>query len=162
MTEHQIKKEWYDYTWVVVLTYLFIPPVGLYALWKNRFIDKNWRHGIIALTVLLTIISAFNSKQTRTPYVQPAGSSFDDQIINDVEHNMGTGICESIPEGSLISNVKVGEITPIGDSGLIDVSVEFDYFVKTEKNHHKGALLYSLIDNNRKLESIGGCDYGGE
>ncbi|MFK7908914.1 MAG: hypothetical protein AB8B69_27545 [Chitinophagales bacterium] len=161
MTEHQIEKEWYDHTWVVALSCFFFLPLGLYALWKNRFISKSWKQGVTVLAVLLAINSAFNASQ-QTPYVQPAGSSFDDQIINDVEHNMGTGICENIPEGSLISNVKVGEITPIGDSGLIDVSVEFDYFIKTEKNHHKGALLYSLIDNNRKLESIGGCDYGEE
>lgn len=85
--------------------------------------------------------------------------TFEEQIANDVSTKMGTGICESIPKGSTISNVKVGEIAPIGDTGLIDVSLAFDYENGGEKKHHESAVLYSKQGSRYDLEALGGCDY---
>src|SRR5688572_18388296 len=86
--------------------------------------------------------------------------SFNDQIVNDISSLMGTGICDSIPEGSTISNIVVGEIVPIGETGMIDVSMEFDHEQDGVRKHQKGAMLYTKSGNVHKLEAIGGCDYG--
>ncbi|MGB1242923.1 MAG: hypothetical protein ACPG49_10405 [Chitinophagales bacterium] len=66
MTEHQIEKEWHDHTWVIVLICFLFLPIGLYALWKNRFIHKSWKQEITTLTLLLAINSTFNASQ-QTP-----------------------------------------------------------------------------------------------
>lgn len=86
--------------------------------------------------------------------------SFNDQIVNDISRLMGTGICDSIPEGSTISNIVVGEIVPIGETGMIDVTMEFDHEKDGVKKHQEGAMLYTKSGNVHKLEAIGGCDYG--
>lgn len=89
-----------------------------------------------------------------------SGPTFKERIVDDISSKMNTGICEDIPKGALINEVVVGDITPIGDSGLIDVSfsIQFDNGQETKKK--EGALLYSKQGNRYKLEKIGGCKYG--
>lgn len=84
---------------------------------------------------------------------------FEGQIIKDVTSKMGTGICDSIPAGSVIKNVQVGEIVPIGETGLIDVTIEFDFENSGQTRHYEGALLYSKAGSRYFLEALGGCDY---
>lgn len=85
--------------------------------------------------------------------------TFEQQITDDVVSKMGTGICDSIPNGANITNVKIGEIVPIGETGLIDVSLEFDYEINQKTTHKKEAVLYSKAGNSYRLEALGGCDY---
>jgi len=48
-------KKWYDKTWFVVLLIILIFPIGLYALWMNKTINKGWKIGI---TILFGLIVA--------------------------------------------------------------------------------------------------------
>jgi len=57
MTENQSKKKWYDNKLIITLLCIFFFPVGLYALWKNRFISKGWKIGVTAIIGLLVIAS---------------------------------------------------------------------------------------------------------
>lgn len=90
---------------------------------------------------------------------QCEGTSFNDQIIGDVTSKMATGICDSIPRGSTITNVLVGEIVDIGLQGMTDVSIEFDYETNGNKKHHSSALLYIKKGSSYKLAAIGGCEF---
>jgi hypothetical protein len=85
--------------------------------------------------------------------------SFQEQIVHDIVSKMNTGICEDIPKGAMLKNVVVGEITPIGDTGLIDVAFEYDLELREGSEPKKGALLYSKTGNVYVLEAIGSCDY---
>lgn len=85
--------------------------------------------------------------------------SFEDQIKNDLSSRLPTGICDSIPKGSTISNIVVGEIADIGLQGMTDVSYELDYASNGVTKHHKSALLYIKQGSRYKLASMGGCEY---
>lgn len=88
------------------------------------------------------------------------GMSFNEQIVDDISTKMGTGICDSIPKGSKISNIQVGEIVDIGMDGMTDVTIEFDYEAYGEVKHKTGAMLYLKRGSSYKLAVIGGCEYG--
>ncbi|RAV97748.1 hypothetical protein [Pseudochryseolinea flava] len=85
--------------------------------------------------------------------------SFHDQIVDDVVTKFGTLPCDSVPLQSKVTNVTVGEIVPIGDTGLIDVSIEFDIENNGSKKHLRDALLYSKAGDDHVLQKIGGCEY---
>lgn len=85
--------------------------------------------------------------------------SLQEQIKNDVVSIIGKVKCDIIPQNSVISNIIVGEIAPIGHSGHVDVGIEFDFEFNGIKKHHKDALLYSRRCSQYILEKIGGCDY---
>ena len=85
--------------------------------------------------------------------------SFEDQIKNDLSTKLPTGICDSIPKGSTITNILVGEIVDIGMQGMTDVSYELDYEHDGNKKHHKSALLYIKKGSSYTLASMGGCEY---
>lgn len=92
-------------------------------------------------------------------YACGSGNTFKDQIIEDVSSKMGTGICDSIPMASNITNVVVGEIVDIGGTGMTDVTIEFDYENNGDRKHHKGAILYIKEGSRYKLAALGGCEY---
>lgn len=86
--------------------------------------------------------------------------SFEEQIIQDINNYIPSGICEEIPKGTVISNVEVGEITPIEGMGMIDVSYSFDYVIDGKEGHKESAMLYLEDGGRKKLASFGGdCDY---
>jgi hypothetical protein len=85
--------------------------------------------------------------------------SFEDQIKNDIMSKMATGICDSIPKGAVISNIKVGEIVDIGLDGMTDVSIEFDFEKDGITKHHSSAMLYLKKGNTYKLGALGACDW---
>jgi len=85
--------------------------------------------------------------------------SFEDQIKNDISSKLATGICDSIPKGSIISNIVVGEIVDIGLQGMTDVSYELDFEHNGTKKHRSSAMLYIKQGSRYKLASIGGCEY---
>lgn len=85
--------------------------------------------------------------------------SFEEQIVNDLKTKVPTGICDSIPQGAVISNIVVGEVVDIGVQGMTDVSYELDYEVDGVKKHHKAALLYLKNGSNYKLAAMGGCEF---
>lgn len=85
--------------------------------------------------------------------------SFNDQIVNDLNTKIPTGICDSIPKGSILTNIVVGEIVDIGLNGMTDVTYELDYEVKGKIRHHKSALLYLKSGSKYRLASMGGCEF---
>jgi len=105
---------------------------------------------IIGLTALL--INSCGKKMT-----------FEEQIKQDVYEKISAGYCESdsIAKDSKIKNFQIGEITPIGETGMIDVSLEFDVVNSggTEK-HVKEAMLYLEKGNGEKMLAVfGDYDY---
>ena len=84
--------------------------------------------------------------------------TFNDQITNDIQTKMATGICKDIPNGSTISNIKIGKIDRVKGMGT-NVSIEFDYEVDGEIKHHSSFLLYIENGNKQELAAIGRCDY---
>lgn len=89
--------------------------------------------------------------------------TFKDQIEQDVYAKISAGFCEkdSIPRNSKIKNLQIGQITPIGDTGMIDVSLEFDVVNSDGTNKHvKDAMLYLENKNGKKTLAIfGDYDY---
>lgn len=86
--------------------------------------------------------------------------TFEEQIVNDIQTKVPSGICKSFPIGTIISNIKVGEIVDIGIDGMTDVSYEFDYEINGEKGHQESALLYLKQGSSYVLAAMGGdCDY---
>ncbi len=88
--------------------------------------------------------------------------SFEELVVQDVTTKMGNGICDSIPVGAKIVDVKIGAIHPIENLGLIDVDVSFNYTINNKKNDYSTALLYSDNGGEKKLEAIGGCRFVGK
>lgn len=86
-------------------------------------------------------------------------SAFEKQIIEDARTKIGTGICDSIPAGTFIVNVEVGDIVSIGTTGLIDVAIEYDTEKDGVKGHRSGGLLYSKEGEHYFLEAISGCQF---
>lgn len=88
------------------------------------------------------------------------GQTFEEQIMADINKYIPSGICEDFPEGTVISNVKVGEIVDIGLDGMTDVSYEFDYQIDGKQGHEKSAMLYIKRGSRYTLASLGGdCNY---
>lgn len=86
--------------------------------------------------------------------------SFEEQIINDLQTKIPSGICDEFPKGTILTNIQVGEIVDIGIDGMTDVTYEFDYEINGEKKHKKSALLYLKRGSSYVLASMGGdCDY---
>ncbi len=104
----------------------------------------------LMLGLSLVFISSCGKKMT-----------FEEQIEKDVYEKISTGYCESdsIPKDAEIKNFQLGEITPIGETGMIDVSLEFDVVNSdgTEK-HMKKAMLYLKNGNGEKMLAVF-CDY---
>lgn len=103
---------------------------------------------MIGLTVML--FNACDKKMT-----------FEEQIEQDVYEKIAKGYCasDSIAKDSEIKNLQIGEITPIGETGMIDVSLEFDVVSSdgTEK-HMKDAMLYLENGSGKKMLAVF-CDY---
>ncbi|HZV68607.1 MAG TPA: hypothetical protein VFG10_03655 [Saprospiraceae bacterium] len=86
--------------------------------------------------------------------------TFEDQIMNDIKTKIPSGICKEFPKGTILSNIKIGEIVDIGLNGMTDVSYEFDYEINNEKKHKVSALLYIKTGNTYALGSMGPeCDF---
>lgn len=84
------------------------------------------------------------------------GTSFNDQIVNDLKVTLPASQCEWLPQGATVTKVEVGEIVDIGLDGMTDVSYELDYEVAGETQHHTGAMLYLKRGNRYTLASLGG------
>lgn len=88
------------------------------------------------------------------------GVSFEEQIIADINKYIPSGICDKFPVGTKISNLEIGDITPIEGMGMIDVSYSFDYMEGDSMKHEESAMLYLDQGNYKKLASLGSdCDY---
>lgn len=86
--------------------------------------------------------------------------TFKEQIAQDVYEKIAKGYCtkEEIPKEAEVTNLKVGEITPIGDTGMIDVALEYDVTANGETRHITDAMLYLETKNGGKMLAIF-CDY---
>jgi len=85
--------------------------------------------------------------------------SFEEQIINDITTNIAAGKCKEYPTGTIVSNIKIGEIVDIGMEGMTDVSYEFDYEINEQKKHKESAMLYIKKGSRYSLASMGSdCD----
>lgn len=51
-----------------------------------------------------------------------SGMTFEEQIINDLSTKLPSGTCEGYPQGTIITNIKIGKIVDIGLDGMTDVS----------------------------------------
>ena len=88
--------------------------------------------------------------------------TFEEQIEKDVYEKISSGYCESdkIAKDAEIKNLQIGEITPIGDTGMIDVSLEFDVVGPdgTEQHIKKAMLYLEPLSGGRKTLAVF-CDY---
>lgn len=83
--------------------------------------------------------------------------TFEEQIIEDLSTKLPSGTCDGYPKGTIISNIKVGEIVDIGIDGMIDVSYELDYEINGVKEHKSSAMLYLKSGLKYRL-AVMGCD----
>lgn len=104
---------------------------------------KNSLFLVIATTLYLTSCSP--------------GMTFEEQIINDLSTKLPSGTCDNYPKGTIISNIKVGEIVDIGIGGMTDVSYELSYEIDGVKKDTSGAMLYLKKGSKYKL-AVMGCD----
>lgn len=86
-----------------------------------------------------------------------SGMTFEEQIINDLSTKLPSGTCDDYPKGTIISNIKVGEIVDIGLDGMTDVSYELDYEIDGVTKHKSSAMLYLKRGSKYKL-AVMGCD----
>ena len=72
MDNNTIKK-WYDNTWLVIVLCIVFFPVGLYALWKNQYLQKG-RKFISIIFVLIFVVQCSdenkNSSSTEQNFVK--------------------------------------------------------------------------------------------
>ena len=83
------------------------------------------------------------------------GMTFEEQIINDLSTKLPSGDCDDYPKGTVISNIKVGEIVDIGLDGMTDVSYELDYEIDGVTKHKNGAMLYLKRGSKYQLAVMG-------
>ncbi len=84
--------------------------------------------------------------------------NFNEQIIHDVKSKLSEGYCLDMHEGSEVKNIIISEMVPIGESGLVDVNLEFDVQSDGTTEHHKKEFLYSIRSGQFRLEAITGCE----
>jgi len=48
--------KWYDKTWLVIVLWLIIFPVGLYGLWKSDVHSQGLKISLTVVTVIVLII----------------------------------------------------------------------------------------------------------
>ncbi len=83
--------------------------------------------------------------------------SFEEQIINDLSTKLPSGTCDGYPKGTIISNIKVGEIVDIGLDGMTDVSYTLTYEIDGIKKDTSSAMLYLKRGSKYHL-AVMGCD----
>lgn len=86
-----------------------------------------------------------------------SGMTFEEQIINDLSTKLPSGTCDGYPKGTIISNIKVGEIVDIGLDGMTDVSYELTYEINGVKKDTSSAMLY-LKRGSKYILAVMGCD----
>ena len=86
-----------------------------------------------------------------------SGMTFEEQIINDLSTKLPSGTCDGYPKGTIISNIKVGDIVDIGLDGMIDVSYSLSYEIEGIKKDTSSAMLYLKRGSRYKL-AVMGCD----
>ena len=84
------------------------------------------------------------------------GMTFEEQIINDLSTKLPSGTCEGYPKGTIISNIKVGNIVDIGIDGMTDVSYELEYEIDGVKKDTSSAMLY-LKTGSKYVLAVMGC-----
>ena len=62
----QHTKPWYDNRFVVIALCIFFFPIGLYALWKNNEISKQWKIGGTAIIAILFIAAGLSDNNQQT------------------------------------------------------------------------------------------------
>jgi len=106
---------------------------------------------ILAIGLTTLLIGACGSKMT-----------FEDQIKKDIYDKISSGYCEAdnISKDAEIKNLKIGDITPIGDTGMIDVALEFDMVNSdgTEQHMEEAMLYLESKKGGRKMLAVF-CDY---
>ncbi len=83
--------------------------------------------------------------------------TFEEQIINDLATKLPSGTCDNYPKGTIISNIKVGEIIDIGLDGMTDVSYSLTYEINGIKKDTSSAMLYLKRGSQYHL-AVMGCD----
>jgi len=86
-----------------------------------------------------------------------SGMTFKEQIINDLLTKLPSGTCDGYPKGTIISNIKVGEIVDIGLDGMTDVSYSLTYEIDGVKKDTLSAMLYLKRGSVYKL-AVMGCE----
>ena len=92
-------------------------------------------------------------------YIIGCGPSmtFEEQIINDLSTKLPSGTCDGYPKGTIISNIKVGEIVDIGIDGMTDVTYSLTYEIDGVKRDTTRAMLYLKRGSKYNL-AVMGCD----
>jgi len=85
------------------------------------------------------------------------GMTFEEQIINDLSTKLPSGTCDGYPKGTIISNIKVGDIVDIGIEGMTDVSYSLTYEINGVKKDTSSAMLYLKRGSKYNL-AVMGCD----
>ena len=85
--------------------------------------------------------------------------TFEDQIIEDVQTYAPTGICDNIPAGSDIRDIRIGTISNLEETGLIRVRVDFDVVSGSLVQRITETMLYTQHGQAYNLESMSGCRY---
>ena len=85
------------------------------------------------------------------------GMTFEEQIINDLATKLPSGTCDGYPKGTVISNIKVGDIVDIGIEGMTDVSYSSTYEIGGVKKDTSSAMLYLKRGSKYRL-AVMGCD----
>ena len=86
-----------------------------------------------------------------------SGMTFEEQIVNDLSTKLPSGTCNGYPKGTVISNIKVGEIVDIGLDGMTDVSYSLTYEINGVKKDTSSAMLYLKRGSKYKL-AVMGCE----
>ena len=85
--------------------------------------------------------------------------TFEEQILNDIKTRIPSGICSDIPKGTELLNIKVKDITDIGDLGMTDVTYQYEYIKDGETIEVNSAMLYIFDGETYTLASLGSdCD----
>ena len=86
--------EWYNKTWLVLVLCLFLFPVGLYALYKNKTIGTIWKIAIV-LFIVIAVVAQMGNKGGNTQTSTATESTSETKQWKEVYAFKGNGMKKS-------------------------------------------------------------------
>lgn len=83
--------------------------------------------------------------------------TFEEQIIHDLSTKLPSGTCYGYPEGTIVSNIKIGEIVDPELDGMIIVPYSLTYEINGIKKDTTTSMLYAKYGSKYKL-TVMGCN----
>ncbi|MFK7946473.1 MAG: SH3 domain-containing protein [Saprospiraceae bacterium] len=136
-------QRWYNNIFLIIFFCIFIPPVGIYALWKSRYLSRNWDvilTLIIGTTIVLSLNQAkdFNSNSTSLQRTETERATVNMNIYRVVKETSLRD--EASSKSRVISRLEVETLIEVIDD-------EGEWWWKVRYNNKIGWVKKKLLKN---------------